>query len=136
MKSHHAISVLIFLLCQVFGFGQQAVAPSARYHRLICLVHLTGSGGNENPIRPEYGTSTLDAAHGVVAWKMLLSDDKKMAILHIVATDRKAFEAILSDKRGDVKVFEIGKDKKDDIEKELRKVSKGFDLSQLEVMAR
>lgn len=31
-------------------------------------------------------------------------------------------------------MFEIGKDKKDDIEKELRKVSKGFALSQLEVM--
>lgn len=97
---------------------------------------MKGSGKHDDPVRPEYGTSSLDAARGVVAWKMLLSDDKKMALLHIVATDRKAFEPILADKRGDVKVFEIGKHKKDDIEKELRKLSKDFDLSQLEVIAR
>ena len=123
-------------MSELFCYAQQAVEPSARYYRLICLVHLAGSGKDDDPVRPEYGTSELDAAHGVVAWKMLLSDDKKMAILHIVATDRKAFAAILADKRGEVKVFEPGKDKKDDIEKELRKVSKDFDLAQLEVVAR
>ncbi|HWB54952.1 MAG TPA: hypothetical protein VG722_12190, partial [Tepidisphaeraceae bacterium] len=34
--------------------AQRAAAPTHRYYRLICLVHLTGSGKANDPIMPEY----------------------------------------------------------------------------------
>jgi hypothetical protein len=43
-----------------------------------------------------------------------------------VARDREAFAAIFKDKS--VKVFEKGKDKKEDIDKELKKFKKDFDI--------
>ncbi len=54
--------------------------------------------------------------------------------MEFVARDRKAFQAILNDKT--IKVFEKGKDKKDDVERELKKFKKDFDLSKLGAVAR
>jgi len=64
-----------------------------------------------------------------------VTDDGKMAIIHIVAADRHAFDSILADKRPEIRVFEIGKDSRETIEAELRKFKKNFDLDsfQLEV---
>ena len=58
-----------------------------------------------------------------------------MAIIHIVAADHSALDAILADKRPDVKVFEIGKDSKDAIEKEMQKHRKDFSLDTFQVVA-
>lgn len=71
----------------------------------------------------------------MVAWSTQPTDNKNMVILHIVATTRKAFEPILNDKRGDIKVFEIGKQGKREIESELKKYKKDFDLDKFEVPA-
>jgi hypothetical protein len=92
-----------------------------RYYRLICLVHLVGTGGKGDPIRPE--------------WSFQLTDDKKMAILHVVATNRAAFAPILADARPEVKVFEIGKNSAAAIEGALGAVKAGFSLSKFQVVA-
>ena len=104
---------------------------------MICLVHLTGSGKHGDELRPEYvpDASALSRA-GVVAWSMQTADDGKMAIVHLVAVDRNAFAAILADKRAEIKVFEIGVDKPEAIEKELKKFKKDFNLDALQVVAR
>ena len=61
------------------------------------------------------------------------SVDGSMALVELVARDRSAFSAILADKSPNVKVFEKGKHKKDDIEKEFHKYKKDFDLDDLVV---
>jgi hypothetical protein len=167
--------------------AQRAVDPFNRYHRLICLVHLKGTGQKDNPIIPEYvaeGVATASAAvaastqaakteahavsaqsgppadtvpiasspkagdpqqpmvpstavarPGIVSWSMQFTDDRNMAILQVVAIDRHAFDAILADKRSDIRVFEIGRDSKERIEKEIRKFKKDFNLDAFQVVA-
>lgn len=90
--------------------------PNARYYRVITLEHLKGSGKNGDGLRPEFapslpsnGPSTAASHSGIIAWSMQLTDDGKMAIVHYVATDRSAFAQIYSDKRPDVRFFDIGR---------------------------
>jgi len=103
------------LLLSASVFGQHPVRreadATARYYRLICLVHLVGSGKHTDPIRPEYVPAAVDAA-------------------------RHAFDAILADKRPEIRVFEIGKDSRAAIEAEMQKHKAGFDLSKFAVVAR
>src|SRR5260221_14572372 len=117
-----AISLLLCLPLAAFAqsaapppnLGRQAASPEARYFRVIALVHLVGTGTLDDPIRPEYvpndhgmkapapALSALAAAKpgalrpGILGWSMLPTDDKKMAIVHLVAADRHAFDALLS----------------------------------------
>jgi hypothetical protein len=133
------VGVVLMVLSAASLYGQQhAVDATQRYHRLICLVHLTGSGkAGDDPILPEYVPRISDKASrtGIVAWSVQLADDGKMAIIHIVAVDRNAFAPILEDKRPEIKVFEIGKDKKEAIEAEMRKYKKDFSLDAFKVVA-
>jgi len=46
-----------------------------------------------------------------------------------VAADHHAFDSILADKRGEIRVFEIGKDSKATIEAEMQKYKKTFTLA-------
>ena len=62
----------------------------------------------------------------LIAFSHLVSDDGKYALVEFVARDRAVFQAVFNDKS--IKFFEKGKDKKDDIEKELKKYKKDFDL--------
>jgi hypothetical protein len=136
------------------GFGQHAVDPSQRYHRLICLVHLTGSGKKGDPILPEYvpvsvgpttgnsstaaaGSSTAVGAPltGIAAWAMQITDDGKMAIIHMVAVNRNSFAAVFADTRPEIKVFEIGVDKQATIEAFMQQHKKGFTLNSIQVVA-
>ena len=117
--------------------GQHAVDPSMRYFRVVALVHLTGAGTLADPIRPEYVPATVHPKRdGIIAWSVLPTDDKKMAIVQLVAVNHHAFDQILADKRPDVKVFEVGKTPKAAIEAALGLAKAGFDLSKLQVMAR
>ena len=121
-------------------FGQHAVDPAQRYrYRLICLVHLTGSGTVADPIRPEYMPNEEERARsgrsGIIGWTFQITDDGTMAIVHLAAVDRKAFERILADKRPEIRVFEIGKESRLAIETEIRKHKRNFDLDTLEVIA-
>jgi hypothetical protein len=47
---------LFFLNVSGILLAQKGADPSQRYFRLICLVHLTGSGKQSDPIVPEYVT--------------------------------------------------------------------------------
>jgi hypothetical protein len=116
--------------------SHHAADQEARYHRLICLVHLVGSGKRGDPIRAEYLPAATDATRrGILAVGVQITDDGKMAIIHVVAADRHAFDAIFADKRPEIRVFEIGKDSQATIEAEMQKYKKGFDLTTLEVLA-
>lgn len=113
-----------------------AADPAARYHRLVCLVHLTGSGKPSDPRVPEYVPAAIDPGRtGIIAWSMQLADDGQMAIVEYVAVDRKAFTAILADKRPEIRVFEIGKTPAASIEAAMGEFKKGFTLSSLQVAA-
>ena len=68
---------------------------------------------------------------GIVAFTFQESDDGRYALVEFVARDRAAFKEILEDSR--VEAFEKGKHKKDDIEKEFRKLRRNFDLDTLDV---
>src|SRR5947209_3011010 len=105
------LAVLLSFSCGSL-IAQHAVDPAQRYHRLICLVHLTGSGKNGDPIRPEFvpGPGNETSRAGIIAWSVQTADDGKMAIVHLVAIDAHAFDAILADKRPEIRVFEIWKD--------------------------
>jgi hypothetical protein len=129
--------VCLSTISVVNAFGQHAVDPTQLYHRLICIVHLTGSGKKDDPQRPEYVPGPMDTVDrsGIVAWSSTPTDDGKMVIIQVVAVDRNAFAAILADKRPDVKVFEIGVDSQDKIEKEIQKHKSGFTLDSLKVVA-
>jgi hypothetical protein len=116
--------------------AQHAADPSARYYRLICLVHFTGSGKHTDPVRPEYvPTAAATSRDGIVAWRVQVTDDKSMAIVHLVGANRQAFNAVLNDTRPEIRVFEIGKHGKAEIEAELRKYKKDFDLDSFQVVA-
>jgi hypothetical protein len=155
---HNGVVFWIFLSCLVGSlFGQHAVDPGQRYHRLICLVHLVGSGKNGDEIRPEYVPSPSAAASapqahaaagsptaaayaissrpGIISWTMTVTDDGKMAIVQMVAVDRNAFTAILADTRSEVKIFEVGVDKRQAIEAALKKYKKDFTLDSLQAVA-
>ena len=106
----------------------------------------------DDPIRPEFvpndrgpkaAAAVLSAAAaakpgalrpGILGWSVLPTDHKKQAIVHMVAADRHAFDALLADKRAEIKVFEIGKHGKDAIEGEMKKVRKNFDLEKFRVV--
>lgn len=137
MRSLPVVLGILLTTSVVNCFGQHAVDATQRYHRLICLVHLTGSGKKGDPNRPEYVPGPADMADrsGIIAWSSMVSDDGKMALIQVVAVDRNAFKAILADKRPEVKVFEIGVDSRDTIEKEMGKHKSGFTLDALKVVA-
>jgi hypothetical protein len=120
-------------------FGQQhAVDPAQRYHRLICLVHLRGTGTAADPIRPEYVPDEEERARskrsGILAWTFQITDDGTMAIVHLAAADRKAFERILADTRPEIRVFEIGKDGRAAIEAAMQQYKQGFSLDSLRMV--
>ena len=53
-----------------------------------------------------------------------------------MARDRSAFAAVLNSGRADVKTFERGTARKEEIELEFRKYKRDFDLNKLGVTAR
>ena len=59
--------------------------------------------------------------NGILGYTVQLSDDRKHALVELVAQNPAAFKAIMADKTPDVKVFQKGKDKQADIEAEFRK---------------
>ncbi len=107
-------------------------------HRVICLVHLVGSGKVGDPKRPEYvpGPGETLSRSGIIAWSSQVTDDGKMVIVHLVAADRKGLATVLADTRPDVRIFEVGVTPRAQIETELRKFKKGFNLDSLQVVAR
>ena len=131
-----AALVIILSTCLPLNLKAQrtAVSPNVRYHRVIALVHLTGSGRGGDIIRPEYvSNSRAVGRSGILGWSVMPTDDGKMAIVQYVAADRAAFRPLFADKRPGVRVFEIGRSSRVAIETEMRKYRRDFDLDRLEV---
>ena len=118
------------LLAILLTADDHRVDPRNTYNRVICIVPLVGAGTAADPKRPQYAPwppAPSGSRTAIIAFSQQMSDDGKFALVEFLARDRKAFDAIFADKS--IKVFEKGKDKKDDIEKELKKYKKDFDLS-------
>jgi hypothetical protein len=119
-----------------------AIAPAQRRvdernlgERLILIVPVVpGAGTAQNPARPLYVPTAQERAaaraDGIVSFTAVLSDDKRFALVELVAWDRKAFEEILKDTRPDMKRFDLqkGAARAEDIETEFRKYKKDFDF--------
>ena len=118
------------------AWAQHRVPPEVRYHRLICVVPIIGSGKADDAIRPQYAPLTPARTRGeILGYTSQTSDDGKWAIVEFVAVDRAAFSAILADKNPLIRVFERGKDSRAAIEIELRKWKKDIDLDHFGVGA-
>jgi len=118
--------LLITTLC----LAQHKVDPRYTYIRIICVVPIVGQGTHDDAKRPQYAPSAtggIPARSGIIGFTQQISDDGRYALVEYVARDKSAFQAILNDKQ--LKVFFKGTDKREDIEKELRKYKKDFDLN-------
>jgi hypothetical protein len=118
------------LVCAALLAAQHRVDPRNTYSRIIAVVPMVGKGTPDDPRRPQYAPwppSPNPARTEIVGYSHQVSDDGRFSLVEFVARDRSAFQAILNDKT--VTVYEKGKDKKDDIEKALKKFKKDFDLS-------
>lgn len=121
------------------AFSQQKVDLRNMHERLLLVVPMTGSGTPDDPRRPLYVPAPVPGAppakDGIIAFTFQSSDDGQYALVELVARDRAAFKTILEDNRAGVKIFEKGKDSKDDIETEFRKHKRNFNLDTLHVGA-
>lgn len=113
--------------------GQRRVDDRNLGERLILIVPvLPGNGTAQNPPRPLYVPTPEERARaaedGILSYTVIPSDDKRFALVELVARDRKAFEEILKASRTDVKQFDLqrGKAKVEDIEAEFRKYKRDF----------
>jgi hypothetical protein len=124
------ILTALLLLVTVCG-GQRKVDPKNTYVRVICVVPVVGQGSHDDPKRPQYAPTAIapgvPGRSGIIGFTQQLSDDGRFSLVEYVARDKSAFQAILNDKQ--IRVFLKGTDKKDDIEKELKKYRKDFDLN-------
>lgn len=131
---------LRFLLVALFLWvplsAQQTVDRRNMYERVWAVVPMIGSGTADDPLRPDYipappPPGTPPSTDGIIGFTMVLSDDGKHALVQFVAKDRKAFKGLLADTRVDVKVFEKGKAKRQDIETAFQTFKKDFNLDQM-----
>ncbi|PWU10678.1 MAG: hypothetical protein C5B51_03890 [Terriglobia bacterium] len=115
-------------------YGQHRVDPRNSYFRVIAVVPLTaGRGTPDDPKRPLYAPWPPSRSNtGIIAYSQQLSDDGKLALVEFVARDRAAFQPIFNDRS--IKFFEKGKARRQDIETELKKYKKNFDLNKFGTM--
>ena len=133
---------LVFLVASCFG--QHPVDPAHMYHRIWATVPMVGTGKAADPFRPMFlpnpaptlqrpvGAATAApsvaaaARNSILSARSWVSDDGKTALVELVAVDRSAFSAILNSRLPGVKVFERGKNTKDEVELEFKKFKKDF----------
>ena len=81
---------LLWLLLSITGYGfaqYRPVDPLNTYQRVIAIVPIVGEGTKLSPKKP-----LLADLPGIVAWKAELSDDKRFALIELVAKDRRLLE--------------------------------------------
>ena len=92
------------------------------------MVPMTGASGSK---RPAFAPSPDEMrASGILEFRYQVSDDGNSAIVEFVARDKAALKRIATDSRV-LQAFEKGKDKKEDIERELKRYRKDFALGPL-----
>lgn len=119
------------------GQSQQRVNLRNTYERLLCVVPMVGTGTAEDPRRPMYapnpGPGERPSRDGILAFTYEETGDGRFALVEFVARDRAAFAQILADTRPEIKVFEKGRARKQDIEAAFRVLKPGFSLDRLQV---
>ena len=123
------ILLFVCLLSPSLLSAQPKVDSNNLHERVIAVVPLTGAGTYADPKRPLFTPRPGENAPDIVSFRYELSDDGKFAIVELTARNTRALQPLLVANSPDVKVFRKGKDKKDDIERELKKVKKDLDLA-------
>lgn len=133
MNSKHVLlAMCVFaLLTTDRAAGQRRVDDRNFGERLIYIAPIVGDGSTRNPFRPLFAPQLEDIRPGgFIGYTAVLSDDKKLALVEVVAYDRKAFDTILKDTRPDVTKFDPARGaRKEQIEAEFRKYKKDFDFA-------
>jgi hypothetical protein len=89
---------------------------------------MTGSGAPGDSKRPIFAPSPDEMRKsGITEFRYEVSDDGRYAIVEFAVRDKAALDAIAKDARI-VKAFEKGKDRKEDIERELKIHKRDFSL--------
>jgi hypothetical protein len=146
------VRLMVFLIL-AFSFlirptaeAQRRVDARHTYERLIAVVPMVGKGTYDDPRRPKYApvvnaataaqkSATAGAARsGIIGYHAIPSDDGQYALVEFVAVDRAAFAEILADESLKGKVFEKGKGRREDMEREFVKHKRSFNLADLGVM--
>jgi hypothetical protein len=91
-------------------------------------VPIAGTGTVEDPHRPLLIPAPGTTVSGLISWSWELSDDGKLAIVEFVARDKSVLRPVTTNTRV-VRSFEKGKDKQEDIEREVRKYKKDYRLN-------
>ena len=129
-----AISGLVFLCClllpRVNAQRPNPVDPRNRYHRILAVVPMVGKGTHADPRRPLYAPWPPGKGDktGIIAWSHQVSDNGQFALVEFVARTPWAFQPLRADKSGAVQLFDKGRSKKEDIEKEFKRHKKDFDI--------
>jgi hypothetical protein len=132
-------SIVALSVFAVTLFAQGHVASENLYTRVLCVVPMIGTGTLADPIRPMFVPAPPDPSKapdsavattpaGILAFQYQLSDDGNYALAELVGADRNALAEALNSTDARVKVFELAKAKKSDIEKEFQKYKKTFSL--------
>lgn len=117
------------------GVAAAKAGDAASASRSASIKAAETAAANSPDARPAPTKAFLVSRPGIIAWGTQPTDDGKMTILQLVAVDRHAFDAILNDKRSEIRLFEIGKDSKENIEAEMRKFKRDFSLEGFRVFA-
>ena len=126
------IRMILLFVClhsALLLFAQPKVDSNNLHERVIAIVPLTGAGTYADPKRPLFTPRPGENAPDIVSFRYELTDDSKFAILELTARNSRGLQPLLGANSPDIKVFRKGKDKKDDIERELKKVKKDIDLT-------
>lgn len=88
----------------------------------VLVVPLEGRGTGDDPVRP-----ALRVPAGV-GWRWIPSDDGRLAIVEVTAPSARMLAPLRGDSRPGVQVFERGRNSREDVEREIRKIRKDFSL--------
>lgn len=119
---------LFFGLFTSCAFGQRPPGQLGGHQRYLLVVPLTGSGNHDDPRRPLVMPAKSAESAAILSYRYIVSDDGKLAILEIVPADDQALQGLLIGYEPLVQIFSPKTNAKDDIEKEIRKIRKDFDL--------
>jgi hypothetical protein len=104
----------------LFGQGGRPFSPVGEV--AVLVVPLEGRGTGDDPVRP-----AVRVPAGV-SWRWIPSDDGRLAIVEVWAPSARMLAPLRADSRPGVQVFERGRDSRDDVEREIRKIRKDFSL--------
>jgi hypothetical protein len=103
--------------------GAQGGRPFAPVGEVaVLVVPLEGRGTGDDPVRP-----ALHLPAGV-SWRWIPSDDGRLAIVEVSAPSARMLAPLRGDARPEVRLFERGRDSREDVEREIRRIRKDFTL--------